>query len=297
MTIFLNGEFMPIEEAKISVLDRGFIFGDGVYEVIPVYSRKAFRLAEHLRRLQHSLDGIRLQNPHSEGEWTAIINELIARNEAQDQYLYLHITRGVAKRDHAFPNPPVKPTVFMMSNPLPTPPAELLQSGVGAVTAQDNRWLRCDIKAIALLPNVLLRQMAVDAGCAETILIRPGSNNERLFMSDGFMTEGAASNIFVVKNGKLLAPPKDNLMLPGITYDVILEIAAANNIPHEVRKIMVAEVIAADELLLTSSTKEVLAITHLDGKPVGTGKPGPMFARLYKLYQDFKRDVMRKKQD
>jgi D-alanine transaminase len=283
MTIYLNGEYMPIEEAKISVLDRGFIFGDGVYEVIPVYSRKAFRLAEHLRRLQYSLDGIRLTNPHSESEWTSIINELIARNSGDDQYLYLHITRGVAKRDHAFPNPPVKPTVFMMSNPLSTPPAALLQSGVSAVTAQDNRWLRCDIKAISLLPNVLLRQMAVDAGCTETILIR---DNE-------FMTEGAASNIFVVKNGKLLAPPKDNLMLPGITYDVVLEIAAANNIPHEVRKIAVAEVFAADELLLTSSTKEVLAITQLDGKPVGTGKPGAMFARLHALYQEYKHKVMR----
>ena len=288
MTIYLNGEYMPIAEAKISVLDRGFIFGDGVYEVIPVYSRRAFRLTEHMRRLQHSLDGIRLQNPHSESEWTAIINELISRNSGEDQYLYLHITRGVAKRDHAFPSPPVKPTVFMMSSPLPAPPAALLQSGVGAVTAQDNRWLRCDIKAIALLPNVLLRQMAVDAGCAETILIRPGSNND-----PSFMTEGAASNIFVVKNGKLLAPPKDNLMLPGITYDVILEVAAANNIPHEVRRIAVAELLAADELLLTSSTKEVLAITQLDGKPVGTGKPGAMFAKLYKLYQDFKREVMR----
>jgi len=283
MTIYLNGEYMPIEEAKISVLDRGFIFGDGVYEVIPVYSRKAFRLAEHLRRLQHSLDGIRLDNPHSGDEWTSIINEFIVRNPGEDQYLYLHITRGVAKRDHAFPNPPVNPTVFMMSNPLPTPPAELLKSGVCAVTAQDNRWLRCDIKAIALLPNVLLRQMAVDAGCAETILIR----------DNAFMTEGAASNIFVVKKGKLLAPPKDNLMLPGITYDVILEIAAADNIPHEVRRIGVEEVLAADELLLTSSTKEVLAITQLDGKPVGAGKPGEMFARLHKLYQAFKRDVMR----
>ncbi|MFZ5523015.1 MAG: D-amino acid aminotransferase [Pseudomonadota bacterium] len=283
MTIFLNGQYMPIEEAKISVLDRGFIFGDGVYEVIPVYSRKVFRLESHLRRLQHSLDGIKLANPHSEAEWTAIINELVKRNAGQDQYLYLHITRGVAKRDHAFPNPPVKPTVFMMSNPLLTPPAELLLSGVGAVSAADNRWLRCDIKAIALLPNVLLRQLAVDAGCAETILIRDNS----------FMTEGAASNIFVVKNGKLLAPPKDNLMLPGITYDVVLEIAAANNIPHEVRRIAAAEVFGADELLLTSSTKEVLAITTLDGKPVGTGKPGAMFARMYKLYQDFKRDVMR----
>ncbi len=283
MTIYLNGHYMPIEEAKISVLDRGFIFGDGVYEVIPVYSRKVFRLESHLQRLQHSLDGIKLANPHSDAEWTSIINELIARNAEQDQYLYLHITRGVAKRDHAFPNPPVKPTVFVMSNPLLTPPAALLQSGVGAVSAADNRWLRCDIKAIALLPNVLLRQMAVDAGCAETILIRDNS----------FMTEGAASNIFVVKNGKLLAPHKDNLMLPGITYDVVLEIAAANNIPHEVRRIAAAEVFDADELLLTSSTKEVLAITTLDGKPVGTGKPGAMFAKLHKLYQDFKRDVMR----
>ena len=288
MTIYLNGEYMPIEEAKISVLDRGFIFGDGVYEVIPVYSRKAFRLAGHLRRLQHSLDSIQLGNPHSDGEWTKLINELIARNAPEDQYLYLHLTRGVAKRDHAFPRPPVKPTVFMMSSPLLTPPATLLQSGVACITAPDNRWLRCDIKAIALLPNVLLRQMAIEAGAMETILIRAKSNSE-----DAFMTEGAASNIFVVKNGKLLAPPKDNLMLPGITYDVILEIAVANNIPHEVRRIAATEVFAADELLLTSSTKEVLPITQLDGKPVGNGKPGAMFTQLHKLYQDFKRDVMR----
>ncbi len=288
MTIYLNGEYMPIEEAKISVLDRGFIFGDGVYEVIPVYSRKAFRLEGHLRRLQHSLDSIQLSNPHNDGEWTKLINELIARNAAEDQYLYLHLTRGVAKRDHAFPKPPVKPTVFMMSSPLLTPPATLLQSGIACITAPDNRWLRCDIKAIALLPNVLLRQMAIEAGAMETILIRAESNNE-----DAFMTEGAASNIFVVKNGKLLAPPKDNLMLPGITYDVILEIAAANNIPYEVRRIVAAEVFAADELLLTSSTKEVLPITQLDGKPVGNGKPGAMFTQLHQLYQDFKRDVMR----
>lgn len=288
MTIYLNGEFMPIAEAKIPVLDRGFIFGDGVYEVIPVYSRKAFRLAEHLQRLQHSLDGIRLANPHSNGEWAAIIGELIARNETQDQYLYLHITRGAAKRDHAFPNPPVRPTVFMMSNPLTVRPAALLDSGVACITAPDNRWLRCDIKAISLLPNVLLRQMAVDAGCAETILIRAGSDNE-----PPFMTEGAASNIFVVKHGTLLAPPKDQLMLPGITYDVILEIAAANGIPLEVRRIAAAEVHAADELLLTSSTKEVLAITQLDGKPVGNGKPGAMFTRLHQLYQEYKQKVMR----
>ena len=284
MTIYLNGAFMPIEEAKVSVLDRGFIFGDGVYEVIPVYSRRAFRMAEHLKRLQHSLDGIKLKNPHSEHEWTDILNELIRRNAPEDQYLYLHITRGAAKRDHAFPNPPVPPTVFVLSNPLTTPPAEQLQNGISCITVADNRWLRCDIKAIALLPNVLLRQAAVEAGCAEAILIR----------DDAFLTEGAASNIFVVKNGKLLAPPKDNLMLPGITYDVILELAEANGIPHEVRRVTKAEVFGADELLLTSSTKEVLAITTLDGQPVGNGKPGAMFARLHPLYQTFKRDVMRK---
>ncbi len=290
MTIYLNGQYLPIEQATISVLDRGFIFGDGVYEVIPVYSRRAFRLEEHLQRLQHSLDGIRLLNPHSVSEWTAIVAELIARNKPEDQYLYLHITRGATKRDHAFPNPPVPSTVFAMSNPLLAPAPELLAGGVCAVTAEDNRWLRCDIKAISLLPNVLLRQMAVDAGCAETILIRPA-----VACDDAFLTEGAASNIFVVKNGTLLAPMKDNLMLPGITYDVILEIAAANNIPHQVRKITAAEVFAADELLLTSSTREVMAITHLDGKPVGAAKPGPMYNKIYQLYQEFKRDVMRAK--
>jgi len=284
MTVYLNGKFVPIEEAKVPVLDRGFIFGDGVYEVIPVYSRRPFRLAEHLKRLQHSLDGIKLKNPHSEREWTDILYELIKRNAPEDQYLYLHITRGVAKRDHAFPAPPVPPTVFVLSNPLTTPPPELLHSGISCITVADNRWLRCDIKAIALLPNVLLRQAAVEAGCAEAILIR----------DDAFLTEGAASNIFVVKNGKLLAPPKDNLMLPGITYDVILELAAANGIPYEVRRVSKDEVFSADELLLTSSTREVLAITTLDGKPVGSGRPGAMFARLHPLYQTFKREVMRK---
>lgn len=284
MTVYLNGQFMPIEEARIPVLDRGFIFGDGIYEVIPAYSRHVFRLAEHLRRLQYSLDGIRLPNPHSNQEWTGIITDLIKRNEAEDQYIYLHVTRGVARRDHAFPNPPVQPTIFIMSSPLVTPPVELLASGVKAITAPDNRWLRCDIKATSLLPNVLLRQMAIDAGCSETILIR---DNE-------FMTEGAASNIFLVKNDVLLAPPKDHFMLPGITYDVILEIAAANNIRYEIRRIGKEELSSPDELLLTSSTKEVLAITTLDNQPVGSGKPGAMFTRLHKLYQNYKQDVMRK---
>lgn len=284
MIVYLNGQFMPIEEARVPVLDRGFIFGDGVYEVIPVYSRRPFRLAEHLRRLRQSMDSIRLQNPYGDEAWAQIIAELVAHGENEDQSLYLHVTRGVAKRDHAFPNPPVAPTVFMMSNPLVTPPPALLESGIACITAPDNRWLRCDVKAISLLPNVLLRQLAVDAGCAETLLIR----------DDSFMTEGAASNIFAVKDGTLLAPPKDNLMLPGITYDVVLELAASDGIPCEVRRVAKREVFGADELLLTSSTREVLAITRLDGKPVGDGRPGPMFARLHRLYQAFKRDVMRK---
>lgn len=280
--IYLNGQFMPIEEARIPVLDRGFIFGDGVYEVIPVYSRHPFRLDEHLRRLQYSLNGIRLTNPHSNNEWRDLINRIVAGNEGEDQYIYLHITRGVAKRDHAFPPKDVTPTVFILSNPLTTPPQSLCETGVGAVTATDNRWLRCDIKAISLLPNVLLRQMAVDAGASETLLLR-----------EGFLTEGAASNIFVVHDHTLLAPPKNHLMLPGITYDVVLELAEANGIKYEVREISEFEVRSAQELWMTSSTKEVLPITTLDGKAVGSGKPGPVFHRMYALYQEYKSKVMR----
>jgi D-alanine transaminase len=279
--IYLNGEFMPIEQARIPVLDRGFIFGDGVYEVIPVYSRHPFRLAEHLRRLQASLDSIKLANPHDDRTWTRLIGRLVELNEPEDQSLYMHITRGPAKRDHAFPKV-ITPTVFLMSNPLTTPPQQQINDGGCAITAVDNRWLRCDIKAIALLPNVLLRQEAVEAGCVETILLR-----------DGFMTEGAASNIFVVRDGVMLAPPKNHLILPGITYDVVLELAQANGIRHDVRKIPETELRTAREIWMTSSTKEVLAITRLDDAPVGDGKPGPMFARMYALYQDYKNRVMR----
>jgi len=279
--IYLNGEFMPIEQARIPVLDRGFIFGDGAYEVIPVYSRHPFRLPEHLRRLRESLDGIRLANPHSDAEWTRLVSLLIELNEPEDQSLYLHVTRGVAKRDHAFPKG-VAPTVFMMSNALATPPREQVENGVCAITATDNRWLRCDIKAISLLSNVLLRQLAVDAGCVEAVLLR-----------DGFMTEGAASNIFVVHDGALLAPPKGHMMLPGITYDVVLELAQADGIKHQVRQVKESELRGANEVWLTSSTKEVLAIVTLNGKAIGRGAPGPLFKRMYALYQAYKERVMR----
>jgi D-alanine transaminase len=279
--IYLNGQFMPLEDARISVLDRGFIFGDGVYELIPVYSRHPFRLTDHLRRLANSLEGIRLANPHTDAEWTRLIREVIARNGPDDQSVYLQVTRGVARRDHAFPQG-VTPTVFLMSNPLLTPPAEQVANGVPAITASDFRWLRCDIKSVALLANCMLRQLAVDAGAAETVLIR-----------DGFMTECSASNVFLVQEGVLLAPPKNHLMLPGITYDVVLELAAAHGIAHEVREVTELELRAADELMLTSSTREVLAITSLDDKPVGNGRPGPVFHKLHRLYQEFKQTVMR----
>ncbi|MBU1236443.1 MAG: aminotransferase class IV [Gammaproteobacteria bacterium] len=263
-------------------MDRGFLFGDGVYEVIPVYSRRPFRLAEHLRRLQASLDGIRLANPHGDAEWSALIDRIVAEGETDDQSVYIQVTRGpMAVRNHAFPKK-ITPTVFIMGEPLVTPPAEQRERGIAAVSAADFRWLRCDLKVTSLLANCLLRQMAIDAGCVETVLFR-----------DGYLSEGSASNIFMVKDGLLLAPPKNHLMLAGITYDVVLEIAAAHGLPHEVRDIREEEARAAEELWMTSSTKEVLPIVTLDGKPVGTGKPGPVFAQMYGWYQDFKQHVMR----
>ncbi len=276
MTVYLNGEYMPIGEARVPVLDRGFLLGDGVYEVIPVYARKPFRMAQHLARLQNSCDGIRLANPLDAARWTALIGDFIGRQDFADQNLYLQVTRGVAKRDHAFPQG-AQPTVFMMANPLVTPTAEQFDAGVPAVTANDNRWQRCDIKSIALLANVLLRQVAVDAGATESVLLR-----------DGYLTEGAASNIFAVKGGTILAPLRNHLMLPGITYDTVIELARAHGLPLEVREISEAEVRAADELWLTSSTKEILPITRLDGRPVGSGKAGPVARRMLALYQTLK---------
>ena len=279
--IYLNGKFIPIEEAVIPVLDRGFIFGDGVYEVIPVYSRLPFRVGGHLERLQASLDSIRLDNPHTESVWRQLLASLIERNEPEDQSLYLQITRGVAKRDHAFPENTI-PTVFIMSNPLILPTSDQIENGVSAITAPDNRWSRCDVKSTALLPNVLLRQLAVDAGCTETLLLR-----------DGLLTEGSATNAFVIRDGIILTPPKSNLMLPGITYDLVLELAAANGVAYEVRNIAEAELISADEIWITSSSKEVLPVTTLNGNLVGSGHPGPVFKRMHGLYQDYKVQVMR----
>ena len=273
MTVYLNGQFLPLEDAKVSVLDRGFIYGDGVYELVPVYGRKPYRLPQHLARLQRSLDGIRLANPHTDAEWEAIIAGLIGRMTFADQGVYLQVTRGAAKRDHAFPAG-VAPTVFMMSNPLVLPSREQVERGVAVVTAVDERWLHCDLKTISLLGNVLARQLAVDAGATETVLFR-----------NGYLTEASASNVLLVRGGVIVAPPKDNQILPGITYDVAFELAREGGLPIEVRPVPKDEALAADEMWLSSSTKEVLAVTSLDGRPFAGGKPGPVFRKVHALFQ------------
>lgn len=280
--VYLNGEFLPLEQAKVFVLDRGFLFGDGVYEVIPAYGRRLLRLDEHLRRLQDSLDGIRLSNPLSPALWHEILNQMLARNEGEDQYVYVQVTRGAApKRDHAFPAQ-VQHTVFIMSSPLKPVPREDLQRGIAAVTLNDNRWHACNIKSIALLANVLLRQQAIDAGAAEAILLR-----------DGMMTEGSASNIFIVSQGMLLTPPKGPLLLPGITRDLILELAVAHDIAAVERPVSEAELRAADEIWLTSSTREIVPIVQLDDKKVASGKPGIIWECMIDIYQDYKNRLRR----
>ena len=273
MTVYLNGRFLPLEDAKVSVLDRGFIYGDGVYELVPVYGRRPYRLPQHLARLQRSLDGIRLANPHTDAEWQAIIAGLIGRMTFADQGVYLQVTRGAAKRDHAFPAG-VAPTVFMMSNPLALPSREQIERGVAVITGVDERWLHCDLKTISLLGNVLARQLAVDAGATETVLFR-----------NGYLTEASASNVLLVRGGVIVAPPKDNQILPGITYDVAFELAREGGLPIEMRPVAKDEALAADEMWLSSSTKEVLAVTSLDGRPFGGGEPGPVFRKVHALFQ------------
>jgi D-alanine transaminase len=274
--VYLNGDYLPINEAKISVLDRGFIFGDGVYEVIPAYGAKALRFEHHMQRLQNSLDAVRITNPLTNAQWQEVLDKLISETGSEDQYLYLHITRGVASRDHRFPDE-TKPTVFVMSSVLqPVEPA-LLEKGISAVTLDDIRWQHCNIKAIALLPNILLRQQAVDQDAMEAILIR-----------DGDITEGAASNVFIVSDGVIKTPPKGKKLLPGITRDLVVELAKTHNMPVEEVSITEKEFLAADEIWLTSSTKEILPVTRINEQQVGNGKPGAVWRDMYEKYQDYK---------
>ncbi|BBN89437.1 D-amino acid aminotransferase [Azospira sp. I09] len=284
MLAYLNGNYLPLDEARISPMDRGFLFGDGAYEVIPVYSRRPFRLQQHLERLERTLAALQLANPLSKEQWAEVVQRLVDDHGSEDQGVYLQVTRGAAPvRDQAFPRPAVAPTIFAYADRLPTPSAELLATGGTALTAEDFRWLRCDLKTVSLVANVLLRQLSAAAGCTETILLR-----------DGLVMEGSASNVLVVQDGVILAPPKSNLILPGVTYDVVLELAAANGIPTQVRPVAEAELRGADEVWVTSSTKEVLPITRIDDAPVADGRPGPLAARMNALYQDFKNQVMRR---
>lgn len=275
-TAYLNGTFLPLDQAQVSVMDRGFLFGDGIYEVIPVYNGKLFRLAQHLGRLQNSLDGVRIGNPLSDIEWTEVLTELVARNADSKQAVYLQVTRGAAaRRDHAFPAD-TRPTVFAMSTPAPAVSSIASEAGIKAITLPDIRWQKCDIKAITLLPNVLLRQQAIDAETAEAILIR-----------NGYATEGAASNLFIVQNGVLVTPPKGPSLLPGITRDLVLELAAANGIPFREAGITEQTLGQAEEIWVTSSTREISPVTHLNDSIVANGQPGPLWQRMIRLYQNY----------
>ena len=278
---YLNGEYSRLCDAKVSVLDRGFIFGDGLYEVVPAYGGKLFRFDEHLARLNRNLAKLRMANPHTREEWLERCRKLLAalteKTGAADQLVYIQITRGVALRDHVFPAD-VSPTVFMMCSVMKPVTPEQRHAGVACITARDFRWERGDIKSISLLGNVLARQMSADKGATETIMFR-----------DGVLTEAAASNVWIVHEGALLGPPKSEHVLEGIRYELIRELCEEVGIAYNLRPIAEADVLSADELLLSSATKEILPVTSLDGGPVGhgalRGKPGPVYARLFEAYQ------------
>jgi len=281
--VYLNGSFIPKEEASVSVMDRGFLFADGIYEVIPVYSGRLFRLDEHLNRLQRSLDAIRLPSPFVQKEWRAMLCELVDKNGGGNQAIYLQVTRGIENiRDHRFPDQ-VKPTIFAMSNPIAKPTDEDLSNildntqGISAITTKDIRWDRCDIKSISLLPNILLRQQALDAGSQEALLIK-----------DGYLTEGAASNCFVIKDGIIFTPPKNELILGGITRDLIIELARNNQIECKEELINEKALNNADEIWVSSSTKEIVPVIKLNNKAVGLGEVGSLWRKMAALYIQYK---------
>lgn len=283
---YLNGEFSTLKDAKISVLDRGFIFGDGIYEVVPAYAGKLFRFEQHMARLNRSLAELRIANPLTAADWREIALKLIADHarytgvaaETSDQLIYIQVSRGVALRDHPM-LPGLAPTVFIMVNPLKLPGEPQRQHGVACVTADDFRWEKAHIKSTSLLGAVFARQISVDAGALETVMFR-----------DDCLSEAAASNVWVVKNGKVMGPPRDHLVLEGIRYGLIEDMCHSLGLAFELRRISRAEVLAADELLLSSATKEILPITVLDGQPVGNGKPGPVYAALHGAYQQAKEE-------
>ncbi len=277
--VYLNGEFIALKDAHVSVLDRGFIFGDGVYEVVPAYGRRLFRLQHHLERLNSNLNAVKITNPLSFEDWQQLIAQLIIKNQYNNQSVYLQITRGVAPRDHGFPDKE-NPTIFMMTSTLVKQSREIADNGIHAVSLPDNRWQNCHIKSISLLPNVLLRQQALDKGAEEAILIR-----------DGIATEGAASNLFIVLDDCIITPPKGPLLLPGVTRDLIVELARGKKQCIKEQTITEAELNNAQEIWLTSSTKEILPVTMLNNKTVGSGKPGLLWNQMMTDYQQYIQDL------
>ena len=278
-TAYFNGEFLPLKDVHISPLDRGFLFADGVYEVIPVYNGRFLRLGEHLNRLDNGLKALRIDVNLSHNDWMNLLQELVVRNGGGQLAVYLQITRGApAIRDHSFPQTGTQATVFAMANPLKPNPK--LRAGWSAVTLEDIRWSACHIKSVALLANVLARQQAADRGADDAILIR-----------DGVLTECAAGNVYVINDGLIQTPIKDQRILPGITRDLVLELAAANGIPYREENIPAAALETADEVWVTSSTKEIVPFIRIDGRPVGRGEPGQIWRRIYELYQTYKNDV------
>ena len=277
---YLNGEYLPLAEARVSPFDRAFLFGDAVYEVVPVYASRPFRLREHLDRLARSLAGIRMDPPLTHADWDGILKTLIERNGGGDQYVYFQVTRGAELgRNHAWPTG-LEPTVFAFANPLePVSPA-LLDQGLAAITAQDIRWARRDIKSTALLANTLLKKLAVDAGAFETILLERGE-----------LTEGSSTTVHVITGGEIHTPPNGHHILPGTTRDVVTELAARCGIPSASRRVTEEELRGADEIWLAFSTRGVLPVTRLDGKPVRTGKPGPLFERIYAAFVSYVREL------
>jgi len=281
--VYLNGEMLPLKDAKVSVLDRGFIFGDGIYEVVAVYNKKPFRLEQHLDRLERSLGKIKLKNPLTRDGWKALIDKLVATLPEPDQFVYFQITRGVAERDFGFPKDS-EPTLFAITSPFKPVPPRQRDGGLTLVKMPDLRWLRCDVKVVSLLGAVLAKQESLDEGVDDCIMFR-----------DGYLTESSSANVWIVKDGTVYAPPRDNLILEGIRYSLMQEIAETAGIPFEVKRITEAEVDAADEILITSATREVVAGTQVNGKPVGkgdyAGKPGPVYHKFYDAYQQVKKRV------
>jgi D-alanine transaminase len=277
---YLNGEFLPLEEARISPLDRGFLYGDGVYEVMPVYGGRPFRFEAHAERLTRSLKEVRMDDPHTRDQWRAMLSTLISRNGGGNQYLYWQVTRGAEKgRNHA-PLPVIPRTVFAFCAPLPPVSPATLEVGLSCVTAQDTRWAQCNIKSVALLANVLLRQLAVDAGAGETILLR-----------DGELMEASSSAVHVIVDGVVRAPPNSRKILPGTTRGAVEEMAQRTGVPYKITPVSEAELRGADEVWLSAATREVQPVTRIDGKPVGAGKPGPLWRRVYDELQRYKREL------